>query len=201
MNLIAKIEAILFVEAKPITLTRLAAILKVTTAEVQHAITELQQTCEQQQRGLRVLSTDTKVQLVTAPELHEVVAAVIKDERTGELSKPSLETLAIIAYRSPVTKAELEMIRGINCSMIVRNLLIRGLIEEQFDKTKGIEVYDITPQYLQLLGVSTVQQLPDYERLHRDIKIGEVLTQASPSGDFFAELNKTNDASNETTTE
>lgn len=191
MNLTTKIEAILFVEAKPIALARLATILNSPTDAVQQAVTVLQQDYEQHQRGLRVITTGSKVQLVTAPELHDVVAAVIKDERTGELSKPSLETLAIIAYRSPVTKAELEMIRGINCSMILRNLLIRGLIEEKFDKAKGVEVYDITPQYLQLLGVGTVQQLPDYERLHRDIKIGEVLAQASPNGDFFTELHET----------
>lgn len=193
MNLTAQIEAILFIEAKPLALQRLATILKVEFEVVQQHIVELQSHYETQQRGLRILTTNSKVQLVTAPELHEVVAAVIKDERTGELSKPSLETLAIIAYRSPVTKAELEMIRGINCTLILRNLLIRGLIEERFDKAKGVEIYDITPQYLQLLGVSTVQQLPEYERLHQDIKIGEVLAQSSPSGDFFAELKQPND--------
>ncbi len=191
MNISAQIEAILFVTAKPLALSKLAAILKITVEALQPVLVSLQQSYASSERGLRIITTDNKVQLVAAPELHEVIATVIKDERTGDLSKPSLETLAIVAYRSPVTKAELEMIRGINCSLIVRNLLIRGLIEERYDQSKGVEVYDITPQYLQMLGVNRVADLPNYEKLHRDIKVGEVLAQASPDGDFFKNMNET----------
>jgi segregation and condensation protein B len=199
MNLSAQLEAVLFVEAKPVGLTRLAQLLNCSAEQITTAVTELQKQYATEQRGLRLVITNSKVQFVTAPECHELIAKVINDERTGELSRPALETLAIIAYRSPVTKAELEMIRGINCSLIIRNLLIRGLIEEQFDKTKGVEVYDITTQYLQLLGVSAVQQLPNYEHLHRDIKIGEVLAQNQPSQDFFQALqNNTDNNSNNT---
>lgn len=182
------IEAILFVEAKAITYKKLAQILNSTPEAVAEIVTALSQVYETEQRGLRLLLTDSGVQMTTAPELHEIVAQVIKDERTGDLTKPSLETLSIIAYRSPVTKAEIETIRGVNCSMILRNLLIRGLIEETFDKTKGVEVYDITHEYLQLLGVSQVNQLPDYERLSRDLKIGEVLGEMGNSDDFFQQL-------------
>ncbi len=186
--LTSHIEAILFVEAKPVTYKKLATILNSTPEAVAEVVTNLSQVYETEQRGLRLLITESGVQMVTAPELHEIVAQVVKDERTGDLTKPSLETLSIIAYRSPVTKAEVETIRGVNCSMILRNLLIRGLVEETFDKTKGVEVYTITHDYLQLLGVSQVNQLPEYERLSRDLKIGEVLGEMGNSDDFFQQL-------------
>lgn len=182
---IRELEAILFMQAKPVTFTKLAKWLECTVAEVKAAVADLSAQYKDRQSGLQLSYTETEVQLTTAGELHELITKIVKDERTGELTKPSLETLAIIAYRCPITKAELEAIRGVNCSLILRNLLIRGLVTETFDKTKGIEVYDITPEYLQLLNVSSVNDLPDYERLHRDIKIGERLALLEKPGDFF----------------
>ena len=89
-----------------------------------------------------------------------------KEEVSGELTKPSLETLTIVAYRGPVTKAELEQIRGVNCSLILRNLLIRGLIEGSFDKVKATTVYDVTHDFVRFLGLAEVEELPDYAKLH-----------------------------------
>lgn len=189
---IKELEAILFLQGKPLTYQKLAKYLNCTVEEVKTGVQELAQTCQQAERGIQVVYTDTEAQLVTAPAVHDLVTKVIHDERTGELTKPSLETLAIVAYRSPVTKAELEAIRGVNCSLILRNLLIRGLVTETFDKAKGIEVYDITTEYLQLLGASSVHDLPDYDKLHRDIQIGERLALLEKPGDFFqtVELDK-----------
>lgn len=188
LSLSSQIEGILFVEAKAITFKKLGELLAVKTEQVEAAVLNMSHQYDDDQRGLRLAVTGSSVQLVTASEMHDIIAAIIKDERTGELTKPSLETLSIIAYRSPVTKAELETIRGVNCSLIIRNLLIRGLIREWVDKNKGVSVYDITQEYLQLLGVSRTDQLPDYERLSRDIKIGEVLGEMSAPEDFFENL-------------
>lgn len=184
-----QLEAILFIQAKPVSYTKLAKWLQCTTEEVKAATAELASIYQQASHGIQLTFTDHEVQLTTAGDLHEVVTRVVKDERTGDLTKPSLETLAIIAYRSPITKAELEAIRGVNCSLILRNLLIRGLVTETYDKTKGIEVYDITPEYLQLLGIGAVKDLPDFERLHRDLKIGERLALLEKPGDFFQTVN------------
>lgn len=186
VNHLQQLEAILFVLAKPVSYSKLAQWVGLTAEEVKTTLQQYAQQTAQAKRGIQVTLTATEAQLTTAPEAHDVVSQVVKDERSGELTKPSLETLAIIAYRSPVTKAELEAIRGVNCSLIIRNLLIRGLITETLDKTKGIEVYDITPEYLQLLGVQTVADLPDYDRLHRDIQIGERLAVLEKPGDFFS---------------
>jgi segregation and condensation protein B len=181
-----ELEAILFMQAKPVSYTKLAKWLGCEVDVVKHALRELATQYRERSSGLQLTYTDSEVQLTTAGELHDLVSKIVKDERSGELTKPSLETLSIIAYRCPITKAELEAIRGVNCSLILRNLLIRGLITETYEKTKGIEVYDITPEYLQLLNVSHVKELPNYEHLHRDIKIGERLAWLDKPGDFFA---------------
>lgn len=180
-----QIEAILFLQAKPVSYSKLAKWMNCTVDEVKRAVADLAAAYQASHSGLSLTHTATEAQLTTSGDLHDLVARVIKDERTGDLTKPSLEALAIIAYRSPITKAELEAIRGVNCSLILRNLLIRGLVTETYDKTKGIEVYDITPEYLQLLGVSAVSALPEYDRLHRDINIGERLALLEKPGDFF----------------
>lgn len=185
VTLATQLEAILFLQAKPVALAKLAKYVDQPVTAVQQALSELSQHCQANNRGIQLVLTSDEAQLVTAAEVHDLVTKVVHDERTGELTKPSLETLSIIAYRCPITKAELEAIRGVNCSLIIRNLLIRGLVTETFDKAKGIEVYDITPEYLQLLGVSTVRDLPEYEKLHRDIQIGERLALLEKPGDFF----------------
>jgi len=200
-TLITQLEAILFLQGKPLAYQKLAKYLNVTVDEVKLAVQELAQACQQAERGIQVVYTDNEAQLVTAASVHDLVTQVIHDERTGELTKPSLETLAIVAYRSPVTKAELEAIRGVNCSLILRNLLIRGLVTETFDKTKGIEVYDITTEYLQLLGAASVHDLPDYDKLHRDIQIGERLALLEKPGDFFQTVAPQDHDQNNTNTE
>lgn len=184
-NLKQSLEAILFVLAKPVSYTKLAKWLQAKPEEVKLAAEQFAQEAAAQERGIQISITNDEVQLTTAAAAHAIVAQVIKDERSGELTKPSLETLSIIAYRSPISKAELEAIRGVNCTLILRNLLIRGLVTETLQPQTGVEVYDITPEYLQLLGVQRVQELPDYERLHRDIKIGERLALLERPGDFF----------------
>lgn len=191
-----QLEAILFIQAKPVSYTKLAKWLECTSDDVKIASTTLAALYQQANHGIQLTLTDHEVQLTTAGDLHEVVTRVVKDERTGDLTKPSLETLAIIAYRCPITKAELEAIRGVNCSLILRNLLIRGLVSETYDKTKGIEVYDITPEYLQLLGIGSIRDLPDFEHLHRDLKIGERLALLEKPGDFFQVNESTSDNAN-----
>ncbi|MFA6474853.1 MAG: SMC-Scp complex subunit ScpB [Patescibacteria group bacterium] len=192
MQLMPQLEAILFVLAKPVSFSKLAKWTNTSIPEVEESLK--QYAAMTGERGINITLTNSEAQLTTAPAVHDIVSQVVKDERTGDLTKPSLETLSIIAYRSPIAKTELEAIRGVNCSLIIRNLLIRGLVTETFDKLKGIEVYDITPEYLQLLGVQTVQDLPEYERLHRDIQLGERLAFLDKPGDFFTN-NITNDGS------
>jgi segregation and condensation protein B len=87
-----------------------------------------------------------------------------------------LETLTIIAYRGPVSRAEIEQIRGVNCAIILRNLLMRGLVENQEDKKKMQTVYNITFDFLQFLGLKEQSELPDYAKLNSSESLEKILS-------------------------
>ena len=128
-NLKSQLEALLFVAAKPLQLKDMATLAGAKADETKLALEELTADCERENRGVRVVKQATAYQLVTAPDQAALVKEFIKDETMGELSRPSLEALTIIAYRGPISKLDLDRIRGVNCALILRNLLMHGLIE------------------------------------------------------------------------
>jgi len=142
--------------------------------EARAALAEL--AADYAERGIQILKIDDEYQMSTGPDNAKLIRDFVKDETTGELTRPSLETLTIIAYRGPITKAELEQIRGINCSLILRNLLIRGLVEAKGD---GGQKYNITFDFLRFLGVKSVVELPDYEKLSRDPNLEKFLSETN----------------------
>ncbi len=166
MNLKANLEAILFVSLKPLSISKLASICEVKNKEVEEALKELGNDYQERGSGLALVENNSNYQLTTARTSSELIKRYLKDETSGELSQPSLETLTIISYRSPITKVELEKIRGVNCSLIIRNLLLRGLIEESFDKKKNENVYFLSHDFLRFLGISSVKELPDFSKLN-----------------------------------
>src|SRR3989344_5983048 len=105
--------------------------------------------------------------LATSADTATAVQKFLKDETTGELTRPSLETLTIIAYRGPVTRSDLERIRGVNCSIILRNLMVRGLVEAREDKRQLTTYYTVSFEFLRHLGLPRITELPEYEALHR----------------------------------
>ncbi|MCD4760548.1 SMC-Scp complex subunit ScpB, partial [bacterium] len=125
--------------------------------------------------GIHLTVNNKKVQLASNPDNVKVLKEYFQNEISGELTKPSLETLTVIAYRQPVSKEELEQIRGVNCSLILRNLLIRGLIEENNDKNSLATTYSVTMDFLRHLGVSSVEDLPDYEKLNSNENLVKLL--------------------------
>ena len=124
---------------------------------------------------MQIIKVGSKYQMVSSPENSKTVQNFIQDETSGELSRPSLETLTIIAYRGPISKIDLDRIRGVNCALILRNLLIRGLIEAAADKTKKETYYTISLDFVRYLGISSVADLPDYEKLKQDDSIDKML--------------------------
>ncbi|MEK7139083.1 MAG: SMC-Scp complex subunit ScpB [Patescibacteria group bacterium] len=162
-KLTQQLEALLFISPRPLAVKKLAAATAAKPAEVVAALEEL--ATSYQGRGLVLKHVGENYQLMTAPTTTAVAQEFVKEEMTGELTKPSLETLTVIAYRGPVSKPELELIRGVNCSLILRNLLIRGLIEEISDKQRGRR-YQITMDFLKFLGVSSPSELPKYQELN-----------------------------------
>lgn len=180
-SLKSQIESLLFLSNRPLTANKIASLLSASPKEVETALEELFVEYKQSERGIKIFKNGKEWQMGTSPENAALVSAFLQEELTGELTKPQLETLAIIAYRGPITKGEIEQIRGINCSLILRNLLIRGLI--QIEKKKdGEPVYSISMDFLKFLGVTSPQELPEYENLRRQEICDRYLNQQNSQG-------------------
>lgn len=176
INLHSQIEALLFIAGKPLTFKKLAQLIgDVKEGEIKGVLEELRQMYEERGGGLRLAVTEGEAQMVTSGEMAEVAKKLVKDELTGELSKPSVETLTIIAYRGPISKLELERIRGINCSLILRNLMLRGLVEAEEDTRKHETYYRVTPDFLRHLNLTAAGDLPDYDKLRNNDDIDKFL--------------------------
>lgn len=166
------LEAILFHLGRPVKKRELEKLLSTSREELEGAIGELRRTFREGS-GIRLQELDDALELVTAPEASEVLASLTGKAEEAPLTRPQLETLTIIAYRGPIGKAEIETIRGVNSSLILRNLLIRGLIDE--DDTDLEPRYRLTSDTLKYLGLTRVEELPDYETLHSYAKIDKML--------------------------
>mgnify|MGYP001582748920 CR=1 FL=1 len=177
MNIDAKLEALLFASAKPCTVKRLAEITGVDADDVKKGLDALAVRLEESGSGLMLVRHGHEAELVTRPDVAEMVGALLKAEAYGELTRPSLEALTILAYRGPLTRPELEQVRGVQSSLILRNLLLRGLIEEHEETRLGQSTYGVTVDFLRALGVSSVSELPDYEDLRGNATVADVLSQ------------------------
>ncbi len=177
MSLSSQIESLLFIAAKPFSFKELAKLIGGDSRGITEAIEILKEKYNQPESGVWLVENktlkDKEVQLATSPESRETVQKFLKDELTGELTRPALETLTIIAYRGPITKPEIEQIRGINCSLILRNLLIKGLVE--IEEKQNEPYYRISFDFLKHLGITQVSELPDYGKLHQHETLEEYL--------------------------
>ncbi|MDO8669122.1 MAG: SMC-Scp complex subunit ScpB [Candidatus Buchananbacteria bacterium] len=170
------IESLLFISHKPLSIKELSKSISANLKEVTDVLADLEKEYQAKDGGIVIIKIDDKYQLATSNDSSEAVKKFIKSEVTGELTKPSLETLTIIAYRAPISKAELELIRGVNCSVILRNLLIRGLIEAKEDAKKMTVFYSITFDFLKYLGLKKIEDLPDFEKLNRNNNLDKLLS-------------------------
>lgn len=189
-NLSAHIEACLFVATKPVSIRDIVRATGASDEEVIAAITELSTNRNTPSSGIHVLQLDGTVQLVSSPDCAEIVGKMAKDELAPELTRPSLEALTIIAYRGPVTKPEIEAIRGVNCSLILRNLLMRGLIEERDDAQRLQAVYTLSPDALRFMGLHAKEELPDYATLHANAHIDKLLAAVMTGPETSGQTNE-----------
>jgi len=171
-NLKSNLESLIFVSGRPVAYKKLASILKVEkSTEIITILHELNSDYQTNNSGLRIIFKTDSAQLVSAPQNAQFVNKLVTSELQEDLSKAALETLAIISYRGPITRSEIEIIRGVNCIYILRSLLIRGLITKKASKEDArLSVYEISLDLLKYLGVSNVADLPDYKNLHEQIK-------------------------------
>jgi segregation and condensation protein B len=175
----SQIESVLFVANRPMSVKKLTEVTGASKEDVNAALDEIAAVRNVDGSGVRLLRNAGEAQLSTSPENSKMVQEYLKDETTGELSKPSLETLTIVAYRGPVTKAELEQIRGVNCSLILRNLLMRGLVEVEGEPYDPRAIFRVTMDFVRFLGVASVEELPDYDKLRSHENIVRVLEAAT----------------------
>lgn len=176
----ALLEAALYAAGQSVSIRKLAQVLDLDEDAVMQGLKRLQHELVEQERGL-VLMLDAKhAELVTNPEAADTVRSLLDIDSQGELSKASMEALAILAYRGPMTRPELEQIRGIQSSTILRILSMRGLIEAKEEMRLGQPVYAVTPEFFKHIGFTSAEQLPDYEQLRNHVSVETVLKELEP---------------------
>jgi segregation and condensation protein B len=160
LSLSALIESILFVAGEPVSVERLASVLEVEPAQVEAALGALAESYAG--RGVRLQRHGERAQLVTAPEAAAAVERFLGAEPDNRLSQAAIETLAVIAYRQPITRAQIEAVRGVNCDAVLRTLLSRGLIEEvgRLEQVGRPILYGTTFAFLQHFGLQSLSDLP-----------------------------------------
>lgn len=165
-QLSAMLEAVLFSCGRALSVKRLASLAERTVEEVAVTLDAMALRLKESGSGLRLLRHADEAELVSASEAAEIVRKAVHAETQGELSRPSLETLAVLAYRGPLTRPELEQIRGVQSSLILRNLQMRGMVDMKEETRLGQPTYAITPELLKHLGIDRAESLPDYDELH-----------------------------------
>ncbi len=163
-----KLESILFYKNEPVSLADLSTWLEATEDEVKQGLEALRGALES--RGVVLLENRGYYSLVTSPDSAQLIEKIVKEELSKDLSSASLETLAVILYKSPVTRKEIEYIRGVNVSFSLRNLLLRGLIEKVGSKLdERIYLYTPSVDALKYLGITKVEDLPGYSDIVREV--------------------------------
>jgi len=176
-----KIESLLFASNKPLTKNFFVKFLRtesdpITLETVENVLLELKEKFNQENSGINLIEAADGWQLTTSAQAAEEIKKFSKDEIDGELTPASLETLTVIAYRGPIARPELEQLRGVNCSVILRNLQIRGLITAFDDQVKKETYFEVTTDFLKHLGMTSVKDLPDYEKLKKAQSLEDYLT-------------------------
>jgi len=164
LPLSVKLEAMLFVAAEPATIAQLATVLDVALSVIERGLNELDASLAT--RGLRLQRHAGRVQLTTAPQLAELIEHFLGLESTTHLSRAALETLAIIAYQQPVTRPQIDSIRGVNSDSMLKSLLNKGLILEsgRADGPGRPILYSSTPEFLQHFGLNSILEMPPLAR-------------------------------------
>ena len=158
MALDHQIEAVLFYKASPMKKSVLGKILNVSVGDIEKALSTLKSRLEG--GATAVVLTEDEVTLAVSPDYDDLIEGIRKDELRRDIGKAGAETLAVVIYRSPVTRSEIDRIRGVNSSYILRALETRGLVERQSGKRQG--EYVPTTELMRHLGIREKTEMPDY---------------------------------------
>lgn len=169
------LESLLFVSGEPMKIAKMAKICAVPKNEIADGIEDINRDYQKEERGFLIVRKEDSAQLVTNPKNSQFVSQLVSGELDAELSRAGLEVLSIIAYRGPVTRAQIETVRGVNCSYVLRNMMIKGLIERKETADIRGYLYEISFDFLKSLGISSVKDLPDWNELSKNEKVEELL--------------------------
>lgn len=166
----AVIEAILFTMGESVEISRLAAVLETDKKEVKEILEEMQKRYEVEERGITLMQFEDSVQLSTKPRLYEYLIKIAKTPRRMVLTDTVIETLSIIAYKQPVTRLEIERIRGVSCDHAINKLLEYDLITElgRLDAPGRPLLFGTTEQFLRCFGVKSLEELPELTTLQME---------------------------------
>ena len=184
MHLQALIESLLFVADRTVTVQELAATLEIDQDEIENALENLKATY--QDRGIRLQRKGERLQLVSPPEAGPFIERFLGLEISGKLSPAAMETIAIVAYRQPTTRIQVDAIRGVNSASVLRSLVRRGLLE-QIGRAETVGhpiLYGVTFSFLEQFGLENLKSLPKWEELNRELGESEVQNvedETSPS--------------------
>ncbi len=185
-NIKAVIEALLFASEKPLTFEQIKdALDNIGTDEIRKNIEELRDEYEKTNRGIRIVEIAGGFQMITAPVFVYFLKKLYKKQRPEKLSLPALETLAIVAYKQPVTRREIEAIRNVNVDGMIKGLLDKALIRVAGRKKAPgrPKVYGTTRQFLEHFGLRSLDELPKIEGFLMSKALGEKLEDAKKSAE------------------
>ena len=160
----SQIEGLLFYKGEDVSIKKLSELLNVSEESINVSLNKLEKSLLG--RGLVLVRKDDRVVLGITAELSPLIESIRKEEITKELSKAALETLSIVLYKNGVSRSDIDYIRGVNSSFILRNLIVRGLVEKIVDsKDSRRMLYRPTFDTLSFMGITSIEQLPNYEQV------------------------------------
>ena len=167
-NIRNRIEALLFVAGDPVSAVELSRALDVPVSEIREILRDMEEKYRKEERGILLFLTDETAQLVSNRAYFDSIEAMLQPERQRNASQSILETLAVIAYRQPVTRADIEEVRGVRCDYAVNQLQNMGLIQMVGRKdTPGKPMqFGTTDMFLRKFGLHSLDELPDFSQFH-----------------------------------
>lgn len=179
-NLKSALESLFFIANRSLNKNELAKFCSRKVEEIEEPLNQLIEDYQKKESGIRIIQNNQEYQMVTNPNYGPLIQKFLKQEINQELTPASLETLSIIAYRGPIRKSELEQVRGVNCSIILRNLIIKGLIKEtnqnDLEQTED-RSYCVSLDFLKYLGINEIKELPNYYKLNNEVTLSSLIEE------------------------
>ncbi len=168
-NLEKQIEAVLFWKGEPISIKNLSQTLEKTEEEISSTLKNLEQSL--MNRGVSLIFKEDEVALATSKDTSELIEKLTKEELIKDLGRAGLETLSIIIYQGPISRAEIDYIRGVQSTFILRNLMIRGLVEKISNpKDQRSFLYKPTFELLSYMGLTKIEEMPEFAKAKEEIE-------------------------------